>query len=46
MGIVTRKRIEFDFITANSSDDVTSEDKVFLEADLETLLEKAKVLDQ
>ena len=46
MGIVTRKRNEFDSITVKSTDDVTSEDKILEEAALESLLEKSKILDQ
>ena len=45
-GIVTRKRNEFDSIFAKSTDDVTSEDKILVEAVLESLLEKSKVFDQ
>ena len=46
MGIVTRKRNEFDSITVKSTDDVTSGDKILVEAALESLLEKSKILDQ
>ena len=46
MGIITRKKGEFENIRIKLVDEITSEDKLTVETLLESLEEKAKVLDQ
>ena len=46
MGIITRKKCEFENIRTKLVDKITSEDKLIVETLLESLEEKARVLDQ
>ena len=46
MGIITRKKGEFENIRMKLVDEITSEDKLIVETLLESLEEKARVLDQ
>ena len=46
MGIITRKKGEFENIRTKLVDEITSEDKLIVETLLESLEEKARVLDQ
>ena len=46
MGIITRKKGEFENIRTKLVDEITSEDELIVETLLESLEEKARVLDQ